>query len=101
MSRQSKPDHDDLLEDLQRRQSNTVWPDTMRNGVSVDGYLWNGNPKAPLVQRVGAVIWGLAFLGFAGLFAYLAATKKFTPLYLFTAGLGYIGLRFISNAFRR
>ena len=54
--------HTVLLEEVERRQRNTLWPDAMVNSGSVDALLWKGSPKATKVQRVGIVIWGLFFL---------------------------------------
>jgi len=51
-----------LIEEVKRKQRNTVWPDTMVNGRSVDEYLWKGSPEAPLVQRVGAWLFGGLFM---------------------------------------
>ena len=101
MGQHKHPHYDPLREDIERRQSNTVWPDSMRNAANVDGYLWNGNPKAPTVQRAGAVIFGLMFLVFAAMFVYIAVNVHFPLLYLFTVALGYIGFRTLRNAFQR
>ena len=100
MSQHPHSQHDPLREDVERRQSNIIWPDSLRNATTVDGYLWKGNPKAPTVQRVGAVIFGALFLAFAAAFAYLAFYKSFKPLYLYTVALGYVGFRLLRNAFR-
>ena len=34
----------------------------MKNSSSVDEFLWKGSPDAPLVQRIGAWIFGLTFI---------------------------------------
>ena len=54
--------HERLIEEIKAKQRNTVWPDTLMNGRSVDEFLWKGSPDAPLVQRMGAWIFGLAFM---------------------------------------
>lgn len=96
--------HDDkadrLREDVELRQRNTVWPDTMRNGITVDGYLWKGDPNAPRIQRIGAFMFGLIFLFMAGIWFYLARRDIFWPLYLFAAAFGYVGCRLLRNAFK-
>jgi hypothetical protein len=51
-----------LIEEVKARQSNTIWPDTLRNSRGVDEFLWKGAPNAPLVQRIGAWIFGLTFI---------------------------------------
>jgi hypothetical protein len=50
------------IEDVRAKQRNTVWPDAMINSRSVDAFLWKGSPNAPLVQRIGAWIFGLTFI---------------------------------------
>ena len=50
------------IEELRAKQENTVFPDTGRNSKNVDAYFLLGNPNAPLVQRVGAWIFGAFFL---------------------------------------
>ena len=39
------PKFAELREDIEAKQKATVWPDTMRNGSSVDAFLWKGDPK--------------------------------------------------------
>jgi hypothetical protein len=97
----SRHHQDRLREEVELKQRNTVWPDTLRNALSVDEYLWKGNPKAPLVQRIGAVIWGVSFLVATVVFGYLASHKSVGFLYVFAAAIGYGGLRMICNAFMR
>jgi hypothetical protein len=45
---------DHLIEDVRASQRNTLWPDAMVNGSSVDGLLWKGSPKATMVQRAAS-----------------------------------------------
>lgn len=47
---EAKPD---FVRDVEARQSNILFPDTLRNGLSVLYFLWNGSPRATLLQRVG------------------------------------------------
>ena len=90
-----------LSEDVRARQRNTVWPDTLRNGLSVDALLWKGSRTATTVQRVGIAIFGLAFF-FSGLcFAYMAyATHNIIPA-IPSALFALLGLRGFRNTFRR
>ena len=55
-------DYESVIEEIEAKQKNTVWPDTLRNSRSVDAFLWKGDPGAPLVQRMGAWIFGLFFI---------------------------------------
>jgi hypothetical protein len=54
--------HNSLVEIIEAKQRNTVWPDTMINSRGVDEFLWKGDPNAPLVQRMAAWIFGIFFI---------------------------------------
>jgi len=56
-----------FIDDIRSKQRNIVFPDTVRNGRSVDVFLWNGSPDPPLVQRIVAWMFGLFFLALAEL----------------------------------
>lgn len=93
------------VEETKAKQRNILWPDALLNSRSVDAFLWKGSPDAPLVQRVGAWIFGITFmlLG-AGL---IEADREITPDLKSTAAviLGVIffgvGLKVFLNGFRR
>lgn len=96
-----------LIEEVSRKQRNIVWPDTMVNGRSVDEYLWKGSPDAPLVQRVGAWLFGLTFMLLAT--ALIEATRESPErgspasaiLVVFIAVLFFlVGLKVFINGFR-
>jgi hypothetical protein len=46
------------ISEFEAKQRNLVWPDTMRNCRGVDVLFLKGNPKAPMVQRVGCWVFG-------------------------------------------
>jgi hypothetical protein len=94
--------HSRLLEEVKSRQRNTVWPDTMVNGVRVDALLWKGSPKATKVQRIGMAIWGLTFSALGIFFTFVQAPELHSPL-LAVMGLFVLalGARVTFNAFRR
>lgn len=101
--RQSHHDqHARLLEEVETRQRNVLWPDTVLNASSVDALLWKGSPKATRVQRVGIAIWGLSFLALGGFFTVVEARELHSPI---IAVLGLLllalGARVTLNAFRR
>lgn len=50
------------FDDLEVRQQNITWPNYVSNARSVDGYLFKGSRDAPLVQRIGAWLFGLTFI---------------------------------------
>jgi hypothetical protein len=101
---QPKPE-EQVVEEIKAKQRNTLWPDALLNSRSVDTYLWKGSPDAPLVQRVGAGIFGITFmlLG-AGL---IEVDREITPDRKSIAAviLGVIffgvGLKVFLNGFRR
>lgn len=65
-------DLDEFIQETRASQRNIVFPDTVRNGRSVDAFLWHGSPDPPLVQRIGAWIFGSTFIGL-GLSSFIMA----------------------------
>lgn len=63
MDEQDDRDLDKFIQETNASQRNIVFPDTVRNARSVDAFLWHGSPNPPLVQRIGAWIFGLTFIG--------------------------------------
>jgi hypothetical protein len=51
-----------FIEETRASQGNIVFPDVVRNGRSVDAFLWNGRPNPTLVQRIAARMLGVAFM---------------------------------------
>jgi hypothetical protein len=83
------------MEDIHARQRNIVWPDTLRNGRRVDAFLWRGSPDATPVQRIGAWLFGLAYLGLSFfIFARHAGSRLVGAIGL---ALIFLGLRFCRN----
>ena len=101
MRKRVKAERDFVREDAEQRQRNTVWPDTLRGGRSADDYLWNGNPKAPTVQRIGAMVFGIAFLAGAVAAGSIGVQKSGWPFLIPCALAGLVGLRLIRNALLR
>ena len=67
-------DRDGVIEEIKAKQRNTAWPDTIVNSRGVDEFLWKGSSDAPLVQRIGAWIFGLTFV--LGSVGWLARRTK-------------------------
>ena len=90
-----------MFEDVQNRQRNIVWPDTMRNGRLVDALLWRGSSEATMVQRIGIAVFGLLFLGF-GLFFVFSLAPEFHSMSIAVVGVFSValGVRVTLNAFR-
>jgi hypothetical protein len=90
-----------LVEEIEAKQRNTVWPDTMINSRGVDEFLWKGSPDAPLVQRIGAWIFGLTFILLGlGLFD-IAYEKHDRVLGVFSLLPLFLGVKVFLNGFRR
>jgi len=63
MKNKAKPVNSErLIERIKVKQKNTVWPGPLINSRGVDEFLWKGSADAPLVQRIGAWIFGLTFI---------------------------------------
>src|SRR5262249_23568121 len=90
-----------FMNDVRSRQSNTIWPDTLHNGSSVDRLLWYGSSTATLVQRVGIGIFGIFFLAFTAFLVWMAHRDQSTLLFLFAIPWLYLGIRVSANAFRK
>ena len=48
--------------EIEDRQKNTLWPDTLRNSALVDAFLWRGSRNATPIQRIGIFLSGLLFV---------------------------------------
>jgi hypothetical protein len=91
----------EYIEEIRAKQRNTVWPDPLRNSRAVDEFLWRGSSKAPLVQRVGALIFGLAYiLSGAGLAAILFEREAYILLVL-VAMLWLVAGKMLLNVVRK
>jgi hypothetical protein len=90
--------------ELEERQRAILVPDLIRSGRSVDDFMWNGDPKASLVQRIGLFIFGVFFLVLFCTGVFIIATWTWAG---FVVGLptsvipGIFSFRFLRNAFRK
>src|SRR4051794_17621387 len=103
-----RPYLDKLMDETRASQRNIVFPDTVRNGRSVDAFLWRGSPHPPLVQRIGAWMFGLVFMGLG--LTWLAGTvsthnKHDNAGVWITLAIGVpcfsLGVRIFRNGFSR
>jgi hypothetical protein len=102
-------DLDKFIDETRSSQRNIVFPDTVRNGRSVDVFFWRGSPAPTLVQRIAAWMFGLVFIAQGFLFGALAFNvgKKedsmvgFVVIGLMSLALGAIGIRVFRNGFPR
>jgi hypothetical protein len=61
--RQRESDLQKYIGRTTRNQRNLVWPDYFVNSRNVDQFLWRGSSGSTKVQRVGAWLFGLTFIG--------------------------------------
>jgi|SRR5271163_3212864 len=96
------PDHERLIKEIKAQQRNTVWSDALVNSKSVDEFLWKGSPDAPLVQRVGAWMFGLFFILFGFVFMDIAY-EKHDGLFgvLLSFGWFLLGGKIFLNGFKK
>ncbi len=90
-----------LLEEIEAKQRNTVWPDPLRNTRDVDVFLWKGSPDAPLVQRIGAWMFGIAFILCGVGFLAVAYEKQSLAFGILSAVPFLIGVKVCLNGFRK
>src|ERR1700760_4352253 len=94
-----------LIEEIKAKQRNIVWPDTLRNGGSVDEFLWKGSSDASLVQRIGAWVFGFTFMLLA--IALIEVDRETSPdrksIAFVILGVAFfgVGLKMFLNGFRR
>ncbi|MFP5237971.1 MAG: hypothetical protein ACLGSD_18900 [Acidobacteriota bacterium] len=96
---------EEVRADVGARQSNLLWEDAHKNGASVDGFLWKGDPNAKPIQRAGLVVFALAFL----LLAILMGSIPFDGpgeegsigIFVISGLFLALSVRLFWNAFRR
>ena len=103
----------EFLEELKARQRSIWWHDTLRNGLKVNYFLWNGVSKPSAVQRIGLALFGLSLLLLSISISYLMYEALVDPGFGMAAPPGiavgfvgllsfpfiYIGVRLLHNAF--
>jgi hypothetical protein len=94
-----------IREDVEARQRATDWPDTLRNGRTIDAFFWKGDPNAKPVQRIGLIVFALFFL-LIGIFgASIPFQKNFengSSIVLVVALLPLLlSMRLLRNSFLR
>jgi hypothetical protein len=96
---------EEIRREVDQQQRATVWPDTVRNGRSIDAFLWKGDPKAKPMQRIGLVVFALTFLLLALGLGSIPFQKDFEdgwPVVFLMAFLAFLlSLRLLRNAFLR
>lgn len=94
-----------LVEEIKEKQRNTVWPDTLLNSRNVDEYLWKGSPNAPLVQRIGAWLFGFTFILLGVMLVEVdretTPERKSIALVILAVLFFGLGIKVFLNGFRR
>ncbi|MGO8758764.1 MAG: hypothetical protein ACLQG3_11635 [Terracidiphilus sp.] len=94
-----------IREDVEARQRATDWPDTLRNGATIDAFLWKGDPHAKPVQRIGLIVFALTFLLLGVSLVSIPFEKNFedgSSIVFFVAlPLLLLSVRLLRNAFLR
>lgn len=80
------------------RQRNVIWPGFVGNGGLVDKFLIKGNPDAPIVQRVGACLFGLAVI-VPGLviLSFAITDRSLFEVFMSLALIAFGGLMFLNG----
>lgn len=96
--------HRKFLKDVQDRQRNTIWPDTVRNGSKADGAIWFGADNPTKIQRIGFGLFGAVFFS-VGVISIASMWQsgnmgKARLSFVMGAVLLVIGGRILWNAFR-
>jgi hypothetical protein len=96
---------EELRADVEERQKAILWEDARRGRLSVDGFLWKGDPKAKPIQRAGLIVFACTFLLLAVCFVSIPFQEHFEGgwiiSFLFALIFVLIAGRLIQNAFAR
>jgi len=106
MTHEHEPDP--FIDEIRAKQRNVVFPDTVRNGRSVDAFLWFGSPNPTRVQRMGAWLVGSAFVCLGLPFIFIAARARdagdwagYWLVLLISLAFVLLGIRIFRNGFPR
>jgi len=102
----------EFIKEMEAQQRNVWFADTLRNGTTVNRFMWYGSPTATLVQRVGLTLYGLCFLIIVYAIAFMVGDSieyeldipRYVLLLLIcilSFPFAYLGYRFFRNALRR
>lgn len=97
--RKAKRDPQSVLREWHSRQRNTVFPDTVRNERNVNFFFWHGAPRPTVVQRIAALLYGVALFMLGMSFIPLALRQGATGIGLLVPiiGFAYLGGRIFWN----
>lgn len=88
-----------LVDDVEFKQRNTIWPDAMVNASSADELMWKGSRHITKVPRVGVGLFGFVFV-LSGISLGTMA-DGFWPGYLIGAGFFCVGCKLLWDSVRK
>ena len=100
MGRRSGSNSRKLTAEIEARQRNIGWPDSVVNGRRVDEFLWKGSPNPTVVQRIGACLFGLAYLAAGSVMFWAAQEERLWLLIMISVGVILFGARLFRNGIR-
>ena len=105
MEAESHKSFEEVRAEVESSQKSILWEGARRGGRSVDAFLWKGDPNAKPIQRMGLIVFALAFLLISIAAASVPFAKHFgdgwaVEFLMAAAALG-ISARLIRNALRR
>ena len=93
-----------VRDEIEARQRSIFWPDYLRATRNVYNFLWNGDLKPRLVQRIGLALFALQFL-LSGIFLIFILPSDevgwFTPYTVIGVLSVLFSLRVLRNALLR
>jgi hypothetical protein len=90
----------DWLQNVRAKQRNILWPDTMINGRSADRVILKGSAGAPLIQRVGARLFGCLSMGYGLVLVQMAQEKERNSILIFAAICFAFGIKIILGSIK-
>ncbi len=94
-----------IRRDVEASQKSILWEDAIKNGRSVDAFLWRGDRRAKPVQRAGLVVFAITFLSLAIAMFYVAFSREAIDDKIALSCLAFLvfllAARLMRNAFLR
>ena len=95
----SSKDFRSFIGEIRAKQRNLVWPDVLLNSKGVDSVLFKGSRNPPLVQRIGAWLFGLTYFGLGlGLIEVGRETRSLV-MSIFGLAFAFAGVVVFRNGF--
>ena len=95
------PRHKREISEIESEQQNAAVAEKLLESHEVDEPLFKGSANAPLVQRIGTIIFGAFFILAGVTFATLGFEKRSWAIGIISIGSFLLGGRMVQNALRR